>query len=92
MDIGSGRNDPPPFSFYAFLYRRTHVDFAEVFEREHQRVGSATAMPERLDGLVELVHQRETGQYESHAFRFLQREAHVLDEMLDKESRVEVAL
>ena len=65
---------------------------AEVFKREHQRVGSAPAMPERLDGLVELVHQRETGQYEPHAFRLLQREAHIFDEMLDKKSWVEVAL
>jgi len=68
------------------------VDFAEVFKRQYQRVGSVPAMPERLDGLVELVHQRETGQHEPHAFRLLQREAHVLDEMLDKESWVEVTL
>jgi hypothetical protein len=68
------------------------VDVCEFFEREHQRVDSAPAMPERLDGLVELVHQREAGQYEPHTLRFLQREAHVLDEMLDKESWVEVAL
>ena len=70
----------------------SRVDLREVFKREHQRVGSATAMPERLDGLVELVHQRETGQYEPHTSRFLQRETHVLDEMLDKESWVKVAL
>ena len=68
------------------------MDVCEVFEREHQCVGSAAAMPERLDALVELVHQHETGQYESHTGRLLLCNAHVLDEMLDKESRVEVAL
>ena len=47
-------------------------------------MGSATAMPERLDGLVELVHQRKTGQYEPHTFRLLQREAHIFDKMLDE--------
>jgi hypothetical protein len=68
------------------------VDFAEVFKRDHQRVSSTTAMPVRLDGLVELLHQRETGEYEPHTFRLLQCDAHVLDEMLDKKSWVEVAL
>lgn len=47
--------------FSDLLHRRIHLDFAEVFEREHQRMGSATAVPERVDGLVELVHQCETG-------------------------------
>src|SRR2546427_556337 len=59
---------------------------------EHYRMGSATAMPERLDGLVELVHQRKTGQYEPHTFRLLQREAHIFDKMLDEKSRFEVSL
>src|SRR2546426_1571285 len=55
-------------------------------------MGSATAMPERLDGLVELVHQRKTGQYEPHTFRLLQREAHIFDKVLDEKSRFEVSL
>jgi hypothetical protein len=49
-------------------------------------------MPERLDGLVELVHQRETGQHEPHTFRLLEREPHIFDEVLDKKSRVEIPL
>ena len=68
------------------------MDYAEVFKREYQRVGFATAMPECLDGLVELMYRRETRQYEPYTFGFLQREAHIFDEVLDEKSRIEVAL
>ena len=68
------------------------MDVGEVFKRQHQREGSAAAVPERVDGLIELVHQRETGQHESHSFRLSQREAHVLDEVLDEKSWVEIPL
>src|SRR5215467_710500 len=68
------------------------MNFREVFKREYQRVGSTTAVPERVDGLIELVHQRETGQYESHTFRLLQHETHVFYEVLAEKSRFEVAL
>ena len=64
----------------------------EFFKREHQRVGSTPAMSERLDGLVELVHQQETGQYEPHTFRLLQSDAHIFNEVLDEKSRIEVSL
>ena len=68
------------------------MDFAEVFKRQDQRVGSAPAVSERLDGLVELMYQCETREYKPHAFRLFQGHTHVLDEMLDKESWFEVAL
>ena len=55
-------------------------------------MGSAPTMPERLDGLVKLVHQRETWQHESHAFRLVQCEAHVFDEVLDEKPWLEVSL
>ncbi len=77
---------------YAFLHRRTHMDFGEVFKREYQCVSSAPAMPECVDGLVELVCQREAWECEPHACRFFQSNPHVFDEMLDKKTWVEVAL
>ena len=55
-------------------------------------MGSTAAMPQGHDCVVELVHQRETGQHESHTFRLLQREAHIFDEVLDEKSWIEVSL
>ena len=55
-------------------------------------MGSAPAMAERLHALIESVHQGQSGQCEVHAFRLIQCDAHVFDEVLNKETRVEVAL
>ena len=47
---------------------------------------------ERLDFAVKLVSQRETGQLQIHAAPFVQGEAHVLDEVVDEEAGIEIAL
>ena len=68
------------------------MDSAEVFKREHQRMSSTKAMPQVHDSVVKLVHQCEAGEYEFHAFRFFQCDAHIFDEVLDKKSGLEVSL
>ena len=45
-----------------------------------------------LNGQVELVGEGESGQAEVHSFGFVESDAHVFDEVLDKKSRVKITV
>ena len=53
---------------------------------------SVAAVALRSQRDVKLMSQGQTGQGQPHALRFIQRDAHVLDEVFDEEARVEVVV
>src|SRR6185369_15549548 len=61
-----------------------------LFECEHESVRAFASMTESLHLRVEPVHELESGQMQVHAPRFLERKAHVLDEVIDHEAGIEV--
>ena len=67
------------------------VGTAQLLQRQHQRVGAPSSVSLRPQGDVELVHERESRHRHVHAPGLVERNAHVLDEVLDEEAGIEVA-
>ena len=65
---------------------------AQLLQHEHQRLGAVFPAPVGLQRHVHLVDQCQARQRELHAPRLLERDPHVLDEVLDEEAGIEVAL
>ena len=74
------------------LNRDALRDTAHLLQSKEERLGSQTTITLRLHSHVELVSESQAGEREVHALRLVQSDAHILDEMLDEEAGVEVAL
>src|SRR5215471_16364533 len=70
---------------------RARSRFRHPLERQHERLGAAAAVALGAQADVELVHERQARQRDVHAIGLGQRDAHVLDEVLNEEAWSEVA-
>ena len=68
------------------------LDIRQLLQRQHQGLRPLAAVALRLHRQVELVGQRQARQRQVHPLRLVQGDAHVLDEVLDEEARLEVAV
>src|SRR5690606_36101993 len=64
----------------------------QAFQRQKQRVRAKARVALRGDGQVQLFGLGQARDRQVHASGYLQRDAHVLEEVLDVEARIEVAL
>ncbi len=55
-------------------------------------MGPVTTMSLSLKRQVKLVRQRQAGHRQPHSLGFFQSNSHVLDEVLDEESGIEISL
>ena len=74
------------------LNRDTLLDTAHLLQSKKESLGSQTSVALRLHRHVELVSESQTGERQIHALRLVQSNSHVLDEVVDEEAGVEVAL
>ena len=68
------------------------IESVHLLESQHQRPCSELSVALRLHRHVQLVSESQTGERQIHALRLVQSDSHVLDEVLDEEAGVEVAL
>src|SRR5262245_5485843 len=72
--------------------RSSSVNIRQFLQRQHQCVCAFFAQTVGLYRTIELFGERQAGQCELHATRFAERDAEILDEVLDEKSRLEVAI
>ena len=87
-DLSSVKTNNP----ILLLNRNTLRDTAHLLQSKKESLGSQTSVALRLYSHIELVSESQTGERQIHALRLVQSDSHVLDEVLNEEAGVEVAL
>lgn len=81
------------FSFSLLLrYANALLHAIHRLQRQQQRLRSQLSVSLRLHAQIQLIRQRQSGQREIHSTSFVQRDSHVLNEVIHEETRVEIAL